>query len=155
MAEPRSFLLDLEDAVSRGTPESCLQALWHATDVLIAGQYSEEQIWTFGEVIERLAEDIEITARVRLANKLATSNNAPTNLMARLLEGLRSDLVLIPCKSAGLSPATVELILRNRPVKHRIAEETLKIALRDYGKLSAETAERTVRFWQLHDKIEK
>jgi hypothetical protein len=47
------------------------------------------------------------------------------------------------------------LILRNRPTKYRIAEETLKIALKDYGKLSAETAERTVRFWQLHDKIEK
>src|SRR5665213_1532282 len=91
-----------------------------------------------------------------VAASLAVLNNsAPTNLMARLLEGLRSDLVLIPCKSAGLSPATVELILRNRPVKHRIAEETLKIALRDYGKLSAETAERTVRFWQRHDKIKK
>jgi hypothetical protein len=91
-----------------------------------------------------------------VAASLAVLNNsAPTNLMARLLEGLRSDLVLIPCKSAGLGPATVELILRNRPVKHLIAEETLKIALRDYGKLSAETAERTVRFWQLHDKIEK
>jgi Uncharacterised protein conserved in bacteria (DUF2336) len=91
-----------------------------------------------------------------VAASLAVLNNsAPTNLMARLLEGLRSDLVLIPCKSAGLGPATVELILRNRPAKYRIAEETLKIALRDYGKLSAETAERTVRFWQLHDKIEK
>jgi hypothetical protein len=83
------------------------------------------------------------------------NNSAPTSMMARLLEGLRSDLVLIPCKSAGLGPAAVEAILRNRPVTHRIAEETLKIALKDYGKLSAETAERTVRFWQLHDKIEK
>jgi hypothetical protein len=91
-----------------------------------------------------------------VAASLAVLNNsAPTNLMARLLEGFRSDLVLIPCKSAGLRPATVELILRNRPVKHRITEETLKIALKDYGKLSAETAERTLRFWQLHDKIEK
>jgi hypothetical protein len=91
-----------------------------------------------------------------VAASLAVLNNsAPTNLMARLLEGFRSDLVLIPCKSAGLRPATVELILRNRPVKHRIGEETLKIALKDYGKLSAETAERTLRFWQLHDKIEK
>ena len=91
-----------------------------------------------------------------VAASLAVLNNsAPTSLMARLLEGLRSDLVLIPCKSAGLGPATVELILRNRPVKHRIGEETLKIALKDYGKLSAETAERTLRFWQLHDKIEK
>jgi len=91
-----------------------------------------------------------------VAAALAVLNNsAPTGMMARLLEGLRSDLVLIPCKSAGLGPAAVELILRNRPVKHRITEETLKIALKDYDKLSVETAERTVRFWQLHDKIEK
>jgi uncharacterized protein (DUF2336 family) len=92
----------------------------------------------------------EVAAALAILN-----NSAPTNMMARLLEGFRADLVLIPCKSAGLGPAAVELILRNRPVKYRIAEETLKIALKDYGKLSAETAERTVRFWQLHDKIDK
>ncbi|MDR3489059.1 MAG: DUF2336 domain-containing protein [Bradyrhizobium sp.] len=92
----------------------------------------------------------EVAASLAILN-----NSAPTDMMARLLEGLRSDLVLIPCKSAGLGPAAVELILRNRPVKHPITEETLKIALKDYGKLSGDTAERTVRFWQLHDKIEK
>jgi uncharacterized protein (DUF2336 family) len=84
MTEPTSFLTDLEDAVSRGTAESCLQALWHATDILIAGRYSEDQIWTFGEVIGRLAEDIEIAARVRLANKLAPSNNAPVKIIKKL-----------------------------------------------------------------------
>jgi uncharacterized protein (DUF2336 family) len=92
----------------------------------------------------------EVAASLAILN-----NSAPTNMMARLLEGPRADLILIPCKSAGLSPASVEAILCNRPVKHRIDEATLKIALKDYGKLSAETAERTVRFWQLHDKIEK
>jgi uncharacterized protein (DUF2336 family) len=92
----------------------------------------------------------EVAASLAILN-----NSAPTNMMARLLEGLRADLILIPCKSAGLGSAAVEMILRNRPVKHRIDDETLKIALKDYGKLSAETAERTVRFWQLHDKIEK
>ena len=30
------------------------------------------------------------------------NNSAPTDMMARLLEGHRTDLVLIPCKSAGL-----------------------------------------------------
>jgi hypothetical protein len=91
-----------------------------------------------------------------VAASLAISNNsAPTNMMMRLLEGPRADLILIPCKSAGLSPAAVEAILCNRPLKHRIDEATLKLALTDYGKLSPETAERTVRFWQLHDKIEK
>ena len=84
MTEPKSLLAELEDAVSRGTAESCLQALWHATDILIAGRYSEDQIWTFGEIIGRLAEDIEIVARVRLANKLAPSNNAPIKIINNL-----------------------------------------------------------------------
>ncbi|HEY3890769.1 MAG TPA: hypothetical protein VGM00_02305, partial [Bradyrhizobium sp.] len=84
MTEPKSLLAELEDAVSRGTAESCLQALWHATDILIAGRYSEDQIWTFGEIIGRLAEDIEIAARVRLANKLAPSNNAPVKIINKL-----------------------------------------------------------------------
>ena len=84
MAEPKSFLADLEDAVSKGTAESCLRALWHATDVLIAGTYSEEQIRAFGEIISRLAEEIELSARIRLANKLAPSNNAPSKVINEL-----------------------------------------------------------------------
>src|SRR5277367_3604670 len=84
MTEPKSLLAELEDAVSRGTAESCLKALWHATDILIGGRYSEDQIWTFGEIIGRLAEEIEIAARVRLANKLAPSNNAPGNVIKKL-----------------------------------------------------------------------
>jgi hypothetical protein len=32
-----SFLQELNDTVSRGTPESRLKALWQATDMLIAG----------------------------------------------------------------------------------------------------------------------
>jgi uncharacterized protein (DUF2336 family) len=84
MTGPNSFLIELEDAVSRGTAESCLRALWHATDVLIAGRYSEEQIWTFGEVIGRLAEEIEQVSRVHLANKLAPSSNAPFDVIRKL-----------------------------------------------------------------------
>jgi hypothetical protein len=103
--------------------------------------------------ITRFAEDKrfdEVAASLAILN-----NSAPTDMVARLLEGLRTDLILIPCKSAGLSWATVEAILCNRPVKYRIDEATLKLALKDYGKLSAGTAERAVRFWQLHNKLEK
>src|ERR1700742_3408416 len=76
MATASSFLIELEDAVSRGTPESCLRALWHASDILMAGRYSEDQIATFGEVINRLAEEIELSARAELSNKLAPSDTA-------------------------------------------------------------------------------
>jgi uncharacterized protein (DUF2336 family) len=84
MTEPKSLLAELEDAMSKGTAESCLLALWHATDILIGGRYSEDQIWTFGEIIGRLAEEIEVAARVRLANKLAPSNNAPIKVIKKL-----------------------------------------------------------------------
>ena len=90
-----------------------------------------------------------------VAAALAVLNNVPTDMMARLLEGPRSDLILIPCKSAGLGWTTVESILRHRPLQRPISEQTLKLARSDYGRLSADTAQRTVRFWQVHSKIEK
>jgi Uncharacterised protein conserved in bacteria (DUF2336) len=92
----------------------------------------------------------EVAASLAILN-----NSAPIDMMMRLLEGLRTDLILIPCKSAGLSWTTVETILRHRPLKYRVDEATLKAAMKDYGKLSAQTADRTLRFWQLHNKIEK
>ncbi len=90
-----------------------------------------------------------------LAASLAILNNMPTDMMARLLEGPRSDLILIPCKSAGLGWPAVEAILRHRSLQHPISKQTLKLARSDYGRLFAETALRTVRFWQVHCKIEK
>ncbi|WP_291863414.1 DUF2336 domain-containing protein [Bradyrhizobium sp.] len=86
---------------------------------------------------------------------LAVLNDAPTEMMARLLEGPRADLILIPCRSARLNWPSVESILRNRPMPAPINAQTLALAQRDYRKLSMETAHRTVRFWQLHNKIAK
>ena len=90
-----------------------------------------------------------------VAAALAILNDVPTELMARVLEGTRADLLLIPCKSAGLDWMVVETILRRRPGVPPIGDKTLWQAHRDYGRLSAETAQRTVRFWQLHNRIEK
>ena len=59
MTAAKSFLTDLDDAILRGTSESRTRALWHTTDLLIAGRYSDDEIWTFGEVIGRLADEIE------------------------------------------------------------------------------------------------
>ena len=79
----------------------------------------------------------------------------PIAMIERLMLGLRSDLLLIPCRSAKLNWPTVEAILRKRPLPHAIDHATLEIAQRDYRRLSLETAQRTVRFWQLHNRIEK
>src|SRR5712671_5219294 len=84
MTEVKSFLSDLDDAVARGTAESRKHALWHATDLLIAGRYSDDEIWTFGEVIGRLADEIEVAARAQLAKRLANFDNAPINIIHKL-----------------------------------------------------------------------
>lgn len=84
MPEATSILRQLDDAIVRGSAESRERALWHATDLLIAGRYSDSEIWVFGEVIGRLADEIEVVARARLAERLAHVSNAPTNVIRRL-----------------------------------------------------------------------
>ncbi len=90
-----------------------------------------------------------------VAASLALLGGGSTEMMAQLLEGPRSDLILIPCKAAGFGWIAVERILCNRPSKQKIGDETLKVAASDYGRLSLETAQRTLRFWQVHNKLEK
>jgi uncharacterized protein (DUF2336 family) len=79
-----SFLHELEAAMSRGSAESRERALWYATDLLIAGQYSDDEIWTLGEVIGRLAQEIEVEARAQLAKRLARLDNAPADIINKL-----------------------------------------------------------------------
>jgi uncharacterized protein (DUF2336 family) len=78
------FLKELNETISRGSPESRERALWHATNILIEGRYTEDQIWVFGEVIGRLAEEIEHAARAKLAKRLAHTNNAPFKVVKML-----------------------------------------------------------------------
>ena len=82
--DSKSFLEDLEEAVSRGTPESRARALWHTTDLMIAGRFSDDEIWTFGEVVTRLADEIEVAARAQLSERLAHFDQTPVNIIHRL-----------------------------------------------------------------------
>jgi uncharacterized protein (DUF2336 family) len=79
-----SFLKELEVAVSRGSAESRQRALWYATDLLIAGRYSDDEIWIFGEIIGVLEREIEVAARAQLARRLARVDNAPVNIINKL-----------------------------------------------------------------------
>jgi len=84
MNETNSVLRDLEEAIARGTAVSRERALWHATDLLIAGRYCEDEIATFGEVIGRLADEIETEARVQLAHRLARIEYSPASVIRKL-----------------------------------------------------------------------
>jgi uncharacterized protein (DUF2336 family) len=84
MSEVKSFLQGLDEAILRGTAESRKRALWHTTDLMMTGRYSDDEIWTFGEVIGRLADEIEVAARAQLARRLADFDRAPVNIIHKL-----------------------------------------------------------------------
>ena len=78
--------------------------------------------------------------------------------MARLLEGPRADLDPDPLPLGPFELAEHQIHpAQNRPVSVPIDQraDACEIAERDFRRLSMETAQRTVRFWQLHNKIEK
>lgn len=79
-----SYLQELDVAVSKGSPEKREQALWYATDLLIVGRYTDDEIWMFGEIIGRLEREIETAARAKLARRLACSENAPIKIIKKL-----------------------------------------------------------------------
>jgi len=66
-----------------------------------------------------------------------------------ILNGDRNDAVLIPCKAANLRWDTVEQILRNRQPLKPVSEQIIELARNDYRRLSAETAQKTLRFLQV------
>jgi hypothetical protein len=148
-------------------PPALMEEIKRVMNDIVRGEIAPTRNYEVAERLVRLMKELRELDDVavykfaeakkfdEVAASLAVINEAPTEIMARLLEGPRADLILIPCRSAKLNWPTVEAILRNRPALPRIGDETLALAEKDYRKLSMETAQRTVRFWLLHNKIEK
>ena len=80
---------------------------------------------------------------------LAALSRVPINVVDRLMGGDRPDPVLILCKAAGLGWPTVKAIFLVRPNGKGTSTQGLDEAFANYGRLSASTAQRVVRFWQV------
>jgi uncharacterized protein (DUF2336 family) len=84
---------------------------------------------------------------------LARLSSTPINVIAQLLGGHRNDALLFPCRAAGLSWPTVEFILHDRLAGQAAANDIIGLAQKDYAKLTTTTAQRTLRFMNLHDTV--
>src|SRR6267378_3464453 len=115
MIETGSFLRELENAVSRGSAESRLRALWHATD-------TDDDIWVFGEVIGRLADGIELAARAQLSKRLAQTDNASINIVKKFAFDDSIDVAGPMLQhSARLDTKALVLNIRNKSQSHLLA----------------------------------
>ena len=79
---------------------------------------------------------------------LATVSAVPVEVVDRLMNGERADPVLILARAAGFGWRTVREVINSRPGP-KPSRETLEAARENFERLTAATAQRVVRFWQV------
>ncbi|HYC17871.1 MAG TPA: DUF2336 domain-containing protein [Pseudolabrys sp.] len=79
---------------------------------------------------------------------LATLCAVPVEVVDRLMNGERADPVLILARAVGFGWPTVKAILNARP-GGKPSPQTLDVARENFERLTATTAQRVVRFWQV------
>jgi uncharacterized protein (DUF2336 family) len=128
---------ELESAIASGTVERRVASLWHVTDLFIAGagQYSDDQITLFDDVIARLAAQIEMTARAKLARLLAPIANAPVKTITALAFDAEIDVAgPVLARSERLDDATLRESAATQSQLHLLAiskRRTLNEAVTD------------------------
>jgi uncharacterized protein (DUF2336 family) len=84
---------------------------------------------------------------------LAALSKVPISIADRLMDSDRPDPMLILCKAAGMSWPTVKSVIAVRPDDKAVSSQGVDSAFANYGRLSAATAQRVVRFWQVRQNI--
>lgn len=81
-----SIIDELINAVETGGAKQRQKILTRITDLFVVGSrnYSHDQVALFDDVLQQLSADIEIKARVRLAQQIAPVKNAPPKLVRKL-----------------------------------------------------------------------
>jgi uncharacterized protein (DUF2336 family) len=79
---------------------------------------------------------------------LSTLCAVPVEVVDRLMNGERADPVLILARAVGFSWPTVRAVLNARPGA-KPSPQTLDVARENFDRLTATTAQRVVRFWQV------
>lgn len=103
------------------------------------GRLNEGEVHTFAKH-ERYEETIA---------GIAALCSVPVELIERLAQSGRTDALLVPCKAAGFGWVTVRAILDLRGRHNEIADHDMDVAMKEFSKLSAPTAARVLRFWQV------
>jgi uncharacterized protein (DUF2336 family) len=84
---------------------------------------------------------------------LAGLSRSTIEVIRPVMQSLRDDGVLIPCKAAGLSWETVQAVLDSRFATGRMGPHELAKARGQFTELTAETARRLLRFWQVRSSL--
>ena len=84
---------------------------------------------------------------------LAALCAVPLDLIDRLMANPRNDALLVPCKAAGFGWPTVRALLEMRNTSQKMSEHDAADVAAEYKKLTAQTAARVLRFWQVRQTV--
>jgi Uncharacterised protein conserved in bacteria (DUF2336) len=84
---------------------------------------------------------------------LAELSKSSIDVIRPLMQSLRDDGVLVPCRVAGLSWDTVSAVLDSRFASGSMGPHELARAKTQYAKLTTENALRLLRFWQVRPTV--
>jgi hypothetical protein len=79
---------------------------------------------------------------------LATLCAVPVEVVDRLMNGERADPVLILARAVGFGWPTVRAVMNAKP-SGKPSSQVLDSAFENFERLTAATAQRVVRFWQV------
>ena len=80
---------------------------------------------------------------------LAELSKSAIDVIRPVMQSLRDDGVLIPCRVAGLNWETVAAVLDSRFASGAMGRHELAKAKEQYGKLTLDNAQRMLQFWQV------
>ena len=122
MPGSRPLLRELNEAVSRGSPEKRNRALRYLADVLTVGRFTDDDIWVFGKIINQLVDAIEVEVRAQIAERLATIEQAPVNAIEHLaFDDAISVAGPVLRHSKRLSPRALIDNIRSKSQRHLLA----------------------------------
>jgi hypothetical protein len=119
-----SQIADLNDTMAPSSDQRRQEKLRKVTDLFVANapQYGEEQVAVFGDVIGRLAEDADVSAKAELSERLATIENAPAGVIKRLADDDVIDVAgPILTRSTRLDEAQLAGLASTKSRRHMLA----------------------------------
>ncbi len=141
--EIERLVTKISQKISRNSQDDYGEAERFVAALAAAGDLDEAALLTF----------VRKRQRVELAAAIARLSSSPTGVVVQLLGGQRNDAILLPCKAAQLSWPTVEFILHDKLAGQRAVDEIIALARKDYAKLTVPTAQRTLRFMNVHEAV--
>src|SRR5260221_5199252 len=114
-------------------------ALRLVREMQVADQLGEAELAEFAK--ERKFEETVASVSVLCGVPVETAD--------RLMAGDRPDPILILCKAANFGWVTAKAIIMSRPSAKGTSNHSIDAAFANFEKLSASTAQRVVRFWQV------